>query len=347
MNLLRLLLFPFAILYALVTSIRNWCFNVGIFKSTSFHIPVIAVGNLSVGGTGKSPQIEYLIRLLKDNYKVAVLSRGYKRKTNGFIQLNTSHNVEDVGDEPLQFYRKFTNEINVAVDADRTNGIQQLLRSENPPEIVLLDDAFQHRKVKAKVYILLTKYSDLYINDFILPVGNLRECRKGAKRANVVIVTKCPINLTTEEQKDIQKKLNLKKYQKTFFTSIEYNTKLKGAENIHVKNLKDKHIVLVTGIANPTPLLNYLTKEKIKFVHLKYADHHYFSTDDIDKINSVFNAIPSEGKLILTTEKDYIRLVSKIDKLMYIEIKTFFLGNSSEKFDAEIKRLTFSDKCQS
>lgn len=192
MKLLRFLLFPFAVLYDIITRVRNWFFNLGILKSTSFNIPVIAVGNLSVGGTGKSPQIEYLIRLLKDDYNIAVLSRGYKRKTEGFQIVNDAHTAEDVGDEPLQFYKKFKTAITVAVDADRTNGIQQLLQRNNPPKIVLLDDAYQHRKVTASSYILLTKYNDLFVDDFLLPTGNLRESRRGAKRAKVIVVTKCP-----------------------------------------------------------------------------------------------------------------------------------------------------------
>ncbi|WP_148870924.1 tetraacyldisaccharide 4'-kinase [Tenacibaculum adriaticum] len=324
MKILRFLLFPFAILYDLIISIRNFLFDVNILRSISFDIPVIAVGNLSVGGTGKSPQIEYLIRLLKNEHKVAVLSRGYKRKTKGFQLVNSTHSAEDVGDEPLQFFKKFDN-VTVAVDANRTNGIQQLLKLVDPPEIILLDDAFQHRKVKAGFYILLTKYDDLYVNDFILPAGHLRESRKGAKRANIVVVTKCPQNLSDTEQNKIIKKLNLKSNQKVFFTAIDYDKKLKGSGEISIENLKNKEIVLVTGIANPTPLLNYLSEENINFTHLKFPDHHNFTSEDISRIHTVFNGIESEEKILITTEKDYVRLKDKVANISYIAIKSIFL----------------------
>jgi tetraacyldisaccharide 4'-kinase len=203
MNLLRNILFPFAILYGFITSIRNFLFDKGILKSTSFDIPIIAVGNLSVGGTGKTPQIEYLIRLLSDKYQVATLSRGYKRQSEGFVLASSSSNAEILGDEPFQFYQKFPN-IQVAVDADRTNGIIQLLSQNEKPQVILLDDAYQHRKVKAGFYILLSSYGDLYADDFMLPTGNLRESRSGANRANIVIVTKCPKDLSDQDQEQIR-----------------------------------------------------------------------------------------------------------------------------------------------
>ncbi|WP_428742190.1 tetraacyldisaccharide 4'-kinase [Tenacibaculum sp.] len=326
MKLLRFLLFPFAILYDVVTRFRNWFFNIGILKATSFDIPVIAVGNLSVGGTGKSPQIEYLIRLLKDDYKIAVLSRGYKRKTEGFQLVNDAHTAEDVGDEPLQFYKKFKEEITVAVDADRTNGIQQLLLRNNPPEVVLLDDAYQHRKVTASSYILLTKYNDLFVDDFLLPTGNLRESRRGAKRAKVIVVTKCPENLSKGEQEKIVQKLNPKSYQKVFFTTITYDENLKGVEELTIADLQDKEVLLVTGIANPTPLLNFLKEKKVSFKHLNFPDHHNFTNQDITTIKKSFDELQSQQKIILTTEKDYMRLEGKIDPLNYISIKSHFIS---------------------
>ncbi len=341
MKLLRFLLFPFAVLYDAITRIRNWFFNLGVLKSTSFDIPVIAVGNLSVGGTGKSPQIEYLIRLLKDNYKIAVLSRGYKRKTEGFQLVNDTHTAEDVGDEPLQFYKKFKNDITVAVDADRTNGIQQLLQTHNPPEVVLLDDAYQHRKVTASSYILLTKYNDLYVDDFVLPTGNLRESRRGAKRASVIVVTKCPENLSKAEQEKIVRKLNPKSYQKVFFTTIAYDENLKGTEELAISDLKDKEVLLVTGIANPKPLLNFLKEKEIGFKHLNFPDHHNFTQQDISTIKKSFDELLSQQKIILTTEKDYMRLEGKIDPLNYISIKSDFL-NEEKVFNSlvleEIKK---------
>lgn len=333
MKAIRYLLFPFAIIYNVITSIRNFCYDVGIFKSTEFDIPVIAVGNLSTGGTGKTPQIEYLIRLLKDEYKIAVLSRGYKRKTKGFILINNNHNAEDVGDEPLQFFSKFK-DINVAVHANRTEGIQQLIAQVNP-EVILLDDAYQHRKVKADFYVLLTKFDDLYTNDFLLPTGNLRESRSGSKRADVIIVTKCPNNLSEKERNVIKKKLKRKDNQEVFFTTIAYNESLKGDKNITIEDLKNTEIVLVTGIANPIPLLQYLEENKIKFTHVSFPDHHNFSSSGISKITTVYNGISVEDKLILTTEKDYMRLQNQVPNLVYIDIKTKFI-TKTDAFNSRV-----------
>jgi tetraacyldisaccharide 4'-kinase len=334
MKLIRFLLFPFAIIYDFITRMRNIFFDKGILKSSSFDLPIIAVGNLTVGGTGKTPQIEYLIRLLKSEYNVAVLSRGYKRKTKGFQLLNKNHSAEDVGDEPLQFFSKF-NDINVAVDADRTNGIKELLSNVNP-EVILLDDAYQHRKVKAGFYILLTKYNDLYCNDFLLPTGNLRESRSGAKRADIVVVTKCPDHLEKNEMKLIENKLRLLPNQKLFFSKIEYNQSLKGeGDELLLSELKTD-VVLVTGIANPISLITYLKEKEVSFTHLEYADHHHFSEQDISKIKQEQTKLQSDRKIILTTEKDYVRLKGKLENLYYLKIYNSFLVNESG-FDEEIK----------
>jgi tetraacyldisaccharide 4'-kinase len=334
MKLIRFLLFPFAIIYDFITRMRNIFFDKGILKSSSFDLPIIAVGNLTVGGTGKTPQIEYLIRLLKSEYNVAVLSRGYKRKTKGFQLLNKNHSAEDVGDEPLQFFSKF-NDINVAVDADRTNGIKELLSNVNP-EVILLDDAYQHRKVKAGFYILLTKYNDLYCNDFLLPTGNLRESRSGAKRADIVVVTKCPDHLEKNEMKLIENKLRLLPNQKLFFSKIEYNQSLKGeGDELLLSELKTD-VVLVTGIANPKSLITYLKEKEVSFTHLEYADHHHFSEQDISKIKQEQTKLQSDRKIILTTEKDYVRLKGKLENLYYLEIYNSFLVNEGG-FDEEIK----------
>ncbi|ARV07799.1 tetraacyldisaccharide 4'-kinase [Polaribacter sp. SA4-10] len=334
MKFLRFLLFPFAVLYDLITSIRNLFFDVGIFKQTSFKIPVIVVGNLSVGGTGKTPQIEYLIRLLKDSYKVAVLSRGYKRKTTGFVLLNKNHSVEDVGDEPLQYFNKF-DKINVAVDANRVEGIKRLI-NEKSPEIILLDDAYQHRKVKGSFSILLTKFNDLFADDFLLPTGNLRERRRGAKRADVILVTKCPENLSKKQQEEIKKKLE-KYNKKLFFTTISYAKKTSGSDQVSIEELKEYEVLLLTGIANPKPLTNFLTQKQINFQHLKFSDHHHFSSIEISDINKKFDAINASKKIILTTEKDYTRLVDKLKQVSCLEIETTFLESETIIFDAVIK----------
>ncbi len=326
MKLLRFLLFPFAILYDGITSIRNFLFDKGILKSTKFDIPIVCVGNLSVGGTGKTPQIEYLIRLLKDKKRVAVLSRGYKRKTKGFILVDKNHAVNDVGDEPLQYVTKF-NDIYVAVDENRAEGIKALLKLENPPEIILLDDAFQHRKVKASYNILLTKYNDLFTDDYVLPTGNLRESRRGARRANTIIVTKCPENLSKKNQEKIIDKIHPNPNQNIFFTTIFYADKLKGSQQIKVDDLIDYEVLLITGIANPTPLLTFFNDKKINVKHIKYPDHHHFSDADIRKIKSDFKNISSSKKTLVTTEKDYMRLSDKIENISFLEIKTVFLND--------------------
>ena len=264
MNSFRKILYPFSFLYGLFTSIRNYLYNKNIFKSTQFRTPTIVVGNLNMGGTGKTPQIEYLIRLLKNDYKLAVLSRGYKRKSKGFIIAHDSMTSEIIGDEPYQYFLKFPTII-VSVDVDRRNGIQQLKQLESPPEIILLDDAFQHRKVEGGFSILLTSYQNLYVDDVMLPTGNLREKVSGAERAQVIIVTKCPTDLNEEAQFEIAKKLQPTLYQTVFFTGIEYDNELKGSSTINITDLADSEVLLVTGIANPNPLKTYLKSQNITF----------------------------------------------------------------------------------
>jgi tetraacyldisaccharide 4'-kinase len=332
MKLLRFLLLPFAIIYGMVTAFRNLLFDKDLFKSTSFQVPVIVVGNLSVGGTGKTPQIEYLIRLLKDSYKVAVLSRGYKRQSKGFVLINENHSTSEVGDEPMQYFRKFP-QIKVAVDAKRVEGIKKLLIASDTPEIILLDDAFQHRKVKAGYYVLLTKYDDLFSDDFLLPTGNLRESRSGARRADVILVTKSPKDLSVIEQDKIRKKMLLYSSKKVLFTAISYSETLKGSQKISLSELENYEVVLVTGIANPSPLTDFLTKKKISFKHLKFPDHHHFSVQDIDKIKAEYKNLNSVEKIIITTEKDYVRLFDTLENLSYIEIETLFLENQAVVFD--------------
>jgi len=334
-NFLRKILYPLSLLYGLIITIRNYLYNSGVLKSTTFNTPIIVVGNLSVGGTGKTPQIEYLIRLLQHEYKVAVLSRGYKRKSTGFIIADETVNAEIIGDEPYQYFKKFPNII-VCVDADRTNGIQQLEALENAPDIILLDDAFQHRKVNASFNILLTPYNDLYVDDVMLPTGNLRENKLGAKRAQVIIVTKCPANISKNEQIKITKKLKPTSNQAIFFTTIDYDEELKGSSKINLSDVKNSEVLLFTGIANPEPLKQYLTNEEIKFKHLKYPDHHHFSKSDIEEIKLEFKNISSNNKLVLTTEKDYVRIFADLQNLEYISIKIKFVVQKAS-FDKLIK----------
>jgi tetraacyldisaccharide 4'-kinase len=338
MKLIRKLLFPFSILYWIVTSIRNFCYDNGILKSYLFDIPIIAVGNLSVGGTGKTPQIEYLIRLLSSNYKIATLSRGYKRKSEGFVLANDNSNVEMLGDEPFQFYKKFP-DIQVAVDANRKNGIEQLLRSKNKPEIILLDDAYQHRKVKADFYILLTTYNDLFVDDYLLPTGNLRESRNGAKRASIIVVTKCPKELSEIEMKPIREKLSLEKNQKVFFSYINYDDFVYSNSNkIAVAEIIQKEKILLAGIAKPKPFFEYLNSGTDQV--LEYPDHHDFTENEIIEIKN-----KAQAKLIVTTEKDFMRLQGKLseNQLFYLPIKSDFIENKND-FDTSILNFVASRK---
>lgn len=322
MNFLRKILFPFAIIYGWITQFRNFLFDVGILKSYSFDLPIIVVGNLSVGGTGKTPQIEYLIRLLSSKYNLATLSRGYKRKSEGFILANEQTTFQTIGDEPFQFYKKFP-ALQVAVDADRKNGIEQLLSQAVKPQLILLDDAYQHRKVKAGFYILLTAFDDLFCDDFMLPTGNLRESRAGASRADVIIVTKCPAYVSDMEKEIIRDKINLK--QPLFFTTIAYDGFVYSSQDrIAVSELKGTCKLLLAGIAKPKLFFEFLKQEND--VVLEYSDHHHFS--DVDIADIIRQA---KDNIIVTTEKDYVRLIGKFpkNKLYYLPIETLFLDNSA------------------
>ena len=335
MKFLRKIAFPFSILYGLITSLRNYLYDVGLLKSTDFKTPTIVVGNLSVGGTGKTPQIEYLIDLLKNDYKIAVLSRGYKRKSKGFLMADSTISAEIIGDEPFQIHLKYP-EIIVCVDADRTNGIRKLEELENPPKVILLDDAFQHRKVRGGFNMLLTTYDKLYVNDTMLPTGDLREKASGADRAQAIIVTKCPVDISEKAQSEILKKLHPKANQQVFFTAITYDMQLKGDSKLDLSDLSDFQILLVTGIANPKPLTDYLKSKKLNFKHLKYPDHHNFSLNDLGEINLAYESLSATNKIILTTEKDYVRIFGKLKNLHYISIKTTFITHQNE-FDNLIK----------
>lgn len=329
MRILRKLLYPIVPIYYLITWFRNTLYDVGIKKSKSYDFPLIVVGNLSVGGTGKSPMIEYLITLIKDRFTVATLSRGYKRSTTGFQLVKALHSAEQIGDEPLQFKLKFK-DIIVAVDADRQNGIEKLRAQPQIPEVVLLDDAFQHRKVKAGCYILLTPFYDLYVDDIVLPSGNLREPRKGAARAHMIVVTKCPPDLSIENQKKIIERLKVEVYQEVYFTTIAYSPLLKNSEKeMGVEGLQKNKFTLVTGIANPKPLVEFYENLALQFEHLSFSDHHNFTQAEIEEFK--------KREFLVTTEKDYVRLKDSMnpDKLFYQPIEVSFL-NRQANFDRAI-----------
>jgi tetraacyldisaccharide 4'-kinase len=308
--------------------LRNRCYDLGIFSSKSFNTRTICVGNLSVGGTGKTPMIELLVKSLHPDYELAILSRGYKRKSNGFLLSTNKSSVEDLGDEPFQLKSKFP-KVAVAVDTDRRNGIAQLEQIVKP-DVILLDDAFQHRKVKPSYSLLLTAYNNMYVNDWYLPTGDLRDSKREARRANTIVVTKCPKNISISERNKIVDRINPKEHQKILFSCLSYNKDLKGI-SVNLEELKDKKVTLVTGIANPVPLENFLLEEGLTFDHIKFNDHHFFSEQEI--------TVLKEKECILTTEKDYVRLKSRIANLHYIEVSHLFIGNDKEVLEEELKKI--------
>jgi tetraacyldisaccharide 4'-kinase len=323
-KLIRKILFPIVPIYYGITWLRNVCYDKGVFKSKNYDFPIICVGNLSVGGTGKTPMTEYLIRLLRENYKLATLSRGYKRSTSGFQIADKTSTAETIGDEPYQFYTKFK-DIIVGVDVNRQHGISKLQSLKNP-DVILLDDAFQHRKVEAGFNILLTSYNKLYIGDMTLPTGDLREPKSGAKRANVIVVTKCPKDITTNERNSIKQRLKPMSNQEVFFSTIDYSKRIySNKDSTNLSDLKDINFTLVTGIANAVPLINFLNDEGYKFEHINFKDHHVFTDADIRALN--------EKEVIVTTEKDFTKLGDKLfgNKLYYLPIETRIF--EQEKFN--------------
>ena len=334
MQLLRKIGFPIALVYGLVVYLRNYLFDIGFFRAVTFKTHTICVGNLSVGGTGKTPMIEYLIAQLKDTHKIAVLSRGYGRKSKGFVLARPTSTVKELGDEPFQIYSKFS-DIVVAVDTDRREGIS-LLERDNTLDIILLDDAYQHRRVKPSLSILLTVYGNLYCDDWYLPMGNLRDGKKEAKRADLIVVTKCPAHFSDKQRLSITNKLSLFKNQQIVFSTLAYNTILKGyKEELTLAGLKGKKITLVTGIASPDSLLRHLEKQGVIFEHLSFRDHHFFTEKEI----RIFNT----KELLLTTEKDFVRLNGRVNKLCYIEVKHQFLFRGKKTLNTIISKLSSID----
>ena len=315
----KILFWIFSIPFLLVTSIRNFLYNIGVIKSHQFNIPIISIGNLVLGGSGKTPSIEYLVRLLSNNYKVAVLSRGYGRKSTGFILADSNSDAGIIGDESMQYYRKFKNII-VSVDSNRVRGINKLIKLNSKPEIVLLDDAYQHRRVKPGMSILLTKFNDLYSEDNIFPLGNLRESKRNANRADVIIVTKCDENINKDQKRHIIQKLNIGDNQKIYFSSIKYSKMVYDKESSKpLSEFKNIKFTLVTGIADSSHLINYLNDSGYNFNHILFKDHHDFSNSDIIKID--------RNNLIITTEKDYVKLFTKITSSLYYLPIEFIIDN--------------------
>ena len=336
---------PLSWFYGLGVRFRNTLFETGFLKSRSFSIPVISLGNITVGGTGKTPHVEYLIRLLQDHSRVAVLSRGYKRKSHGFQIANESSTARTIGDEPFQMKQKFPKVI-VAVDKNRVHGIEALNQKYQDIDVILLDDAFQHRYVKPGINILLVDYHRLIIYDTLLPAGRLREPLTGKNRADMVIITKCPKDLKPMEYRVITKAMDLYPYQQIFFTTLEYGelTPLfkKEAPTVNLDKLKDHNVLLLTGIASPRQMKEDLTPVVSKLSMLSFPDHHAFSQKDIEQISSEFAKLPSP-KCIITTEKDAARIIgleglsNEIKENIYIlPVRIKFMLNQEEKFNENI-----------
>lgn len=340
----RLLLFPFALLFGCIVYVRNKLYDWGIFRSQKFDVGTIVVGNLSVGGSGKSPHIEYLVRLLKKEYSVAVLSRGYKRKTKGFRLAKQHATAHEVGDEPAQFKHKFRKQI-VAVDEKRTRGIRKMMDIDPYTDVILLDDAFQHRSVKPGLSILITDFHLPYFDDYLMPTGRLREHASGARRADIVIVSKCPKVVTPFTRRRFQEGLKLKDHQSLFFTKYKYGNLhrvFNGSEPPH-KLKKYSSIVMLAGIANPYPLEEKLGPYCNELVRLNYPDHYQYKKSDFERIKKAYDNIFTKNKIIITTEKDATRIRTAVGNeiikdlpLYYIPVEVVFHKGQKQKFDSRI-----------
>lgn len=310
---LKLFLYPLALVYGIVIRIRNYLFDHGILRSEGFAVPIISVGNITVGGTGKTPHVEYLVQLLIKHFNVAVLSRGYMRETRGFRIATADSLSREIGDEPLQIKLKYPG-ITVAVDADRRNGIKKILENFPDTDVIILDDGFQHRWVTPGLSILLTDYSGLFTRDHLLPYGRLREHRYNYSRADIIIVTKAPRGLSAIDRRLIAGEIKPGDHQKLYFTSIDYselrNIHSDDAAGISMPEIGEMgcNVLLITGIANPLHLKSYIEDFTRSVSTIRFGDHHIFTTDDIDSIKNKFLTLPPENSCIITTEKDCVRL---------------------------------------
>ncbi len=347
----RPLLLPLSVIYRLIVSFRNLLFDLQILRSVSFHVPIISVGNITVGGTGKTPHVEMLAEHLSKDYKVAVLSRGYKRKSKGFVLADRYSRVEDIGDEPMQIKRKFPG-IHVAVDNRRVNGVKHLMVMKKNPDIILLDDAFQHRHIKPGLSIVLVDYNRPVFKDVMLPAGNLREPWQNINRADIIMVTKCPENLFLGEMRLFSRDLNVTPAQEVYFTTYEYG---KPKPVFELKNPKDDlsfkylrktqaGLLLVTAIANPAPVRQFLEKTARVSDSLLYTDHHAFNEADVETIAKHFHSIAATEKYILTTEKDAVKLKElKMETYLkramyYVPVEVRFLGKYEKLFFRHVDR---------
>lgn len=344
---LSLLLYPFALLYSIIIKIRNFLFDNKVIKSTCFsEVIIITVGNITVGGTGKTPLTEYLIKILKNKFRIAILSRGYKRKTKGFLYVTPFNTHEEVGDEPLQISNKYS-DITVAVCANRVKGIQKII-TDNKIDIIILDDAFQHRKLSPKFSILLTTYNNPYFKDKFLPVGKLRDNRSEYKRAKILITTKSPKEIKPIEHSIWQENIKLMSYQHLFFSTEKYKKLVNvfySNNHFEDESFSSYTVLVISGIANSSNFINQIKKKySKKIIHLEYNDHKNFSKKDVQKITKKFNNIQNK-KIIITTEKDGMRLkkinfqASIKENMFYLPIEIDFLFNSKNNFNSLIFNL--------
>ena len=337
-------LYPISIIWRIITDFRNFLYDLRILKSHKFDIPVICIGNLAAGGTGKTPHAEYLIDLLTENhFKVALLSRGYKRKTSGFLIAGPETNTRDIGDEPSQIHRKFR-KIIVAVDVNRFRGISKILDIKPEKDVIILDDGYQHRKITPGLSILLTEFDRPVYKDHILPYGNLRESIRNIKRSNIILITKSPEDISLTDQMAIEKKIKKSSDQNVYFTTFNYKdpSPLFNVFKFDPEQVKDpgRGIVLVTGIANPKPLYDYLKPGTAEIIHLQFADHHNFTLKDIEKINDAWKSLGTHSRYVFTTEKDAVRLsdFGNIEEpfrssFFNIPVEIKFINNRKEEFD--------------
>ncbi|MBC7886936.1 MAG: tetraacyldisaccharide 4'-kinase [Ferruginibacter sp.] len=342
----RYLLLPFSLIYGIIVFVRNWLFDRNYLKSAEFNFPIICVGNLAVGGTGKTPMVEYLIRMLRNDYVLATLSRGYKRKTRGFGIANENTTALEIGDEPMQFHLKFPG-VTVAVGEERLVAIPQLLHEKPATEIIILDDAFQHRTIRAGLNILLTDQKNLYTRDLLVPAGDLRDSRQSAKRAEIIVVTKCRPNLTGADKEMIVKELDLNPGQTVFFSEILYSDPYHLFSKKTILLTAAMEILLVCGIADPSALKEFLTQNVQSYIMLRFPDHHVFSIDDMEEIKKQFEKMASLNKIILTTEKDGVRLQKFENELkdfpIYVmPIEHSFLFNDTDRFYKQLRNFIVS-----
>lgn len=344
---LKILLYPLSWLYGVAVFLRNRAYDLDILKSHEFDVPVISIGNITVGGTGKTPHVEYLVNLLKDKYKVATLSRGYKRKTKGFRLVENEATSVEVGDEPLQIKSKFP-DVTVSVCENRVRGVENLLESKSQPipDVIVLDDAFQHRRITPGINILLIDYNRQIKDDHLLPYGRLREGKYQTRRANIIIFTKCPDEVTPIMRRILQNDIYLLPYQKLYFTKLEYGKLVPAFGGKRLGKLfyeeKKYDILLLTGIASPKLILKYLSKFSDHIESITFSDHHEYTANDLKDISDKFEAIKADRKIIVTTEKDFMRLKSMhlekdLEKsIYYLPVKVQFLEEEKKSFNKKI-----------